>query len=31
MAYETQSWKDGKDGGTPITAARLNHIEAGVA
>ena len=31
MAYEAQSWKDGKGGGTPITAARLNHIEAGIA
>lgn len=31
MAYEPQEWKDGKSGGTPITAARLNHIEQGVA
>lgn len=31
MAYVKQSWKDGKGGGTPITAARLNHIEDGVA
>lgn len=30
MAYEKQSWKDGKDGGTPISAARLNHIEDGI-
>lgn len=31
MAYVKQSWKDGKDGGTPISAARLNHIEDGIA
>ncbi|MGJ8525184.1 hypothetical protein LMG33818_000892 [Halomonadaceae bacterium LMG 33818] len=30
MAYEQQTWKDGKDGGTPITADRLNHMEAGI-
>jgi hypothetical protein len=31
MAYVKQSWKDGKEGGTPITAARLSHIEDGIA
>lgn len=31
MAYEKQEWKDGKDGDTPITADRLNHIEDGIA
>ena len=30
MAYEAQTWVDGVDGGTPITADALNHIEAGV-
>lgn len=30
MAYEPQEWADGAEGGTPITAARLNHIEQGV-
>lgn len=31
MAYEKQVWKNGEDGGTPITAERLNHIEQGIA
>ncbi|SJM61363.1 hypothetical protein [Gulosibacter sp. 10] len=31
MAYEPQTWADGEDGGTPITADRLNHIEQGIA
>lgn len=31
MAYEKQEWKDGEEGGTPITAERLNHIEDGIA
>lgn len=31
MAYEKQKWENGKDGGTPITAERLNHIEDGIA
>ncbi|WP_166905920.1 hypothetical protein [Mycobacterium sp. DL440] len=31
MAYSKQTWADGSGGGTPITAARLNHIEDGVA
>lgn len=31
MAYEKQTWADGEEGNTPITAARLNHIEDGVA
>lgn len=30
MAYTPFEWADGKEGGTPITAERLNHIEAGV-
>lgn len=30
MAYEPQTWADGEEGGTPITAAALNHLEAGV-
>ena len=29
--YTKQDWKDGTDGGTPITAARLAHIEDGIA
>lgn len=31
MAYEKQTWKNGKDGGTPVSADRLNHIEEGIA
>lgn len=31
MAYEKQVWKDGEEGETPITADRLNHMEAGIA
>ena len=31
MAYEIQTWVDGADGGTPISAERLNHMEAGIA
>ena len=31
MAYTPFTWQDGASGGTPITAARLNHIEAGIA
>lgn len=31
MAYEPQEWEDGVSGGTPINAARLNHMEAGIA
>lgn len=30
MAYTPQGWADGSSGGTPITAARLTHIEDGV-
>ena len=30
MAYETQTWADGEDGGTPITAEALNHMEDGI-
>ena len=28
MAFEPDKWADGRDGGTPITAAELNRIEA---
>ena len=31
MAYSPYEWADGEAGGTPITAARLNHIENGIA
>ena len=31
MTYEPYVWKDGEAGGTPITAARLNIIEQGIA
>lgn len=31
MAYTPFEWADGEEGGTPITAERLNHIEAGIA
>lgn len=31
MAYEKQEWKNGEEGGTPITAERLNHIETGIS
>lgn len=31
MSYEPQVWQDGPGGGTPISAARLNHLEQGVA
>ena len=31
MAYEPTTWKDGEDGKTPITAARLNNMETGIA
>lgn len=30
MVYSKQSWSDTAAGGTPITAARLNHMEAGI-
>lgn len=30
MAYKKQEWENGKDGNTPITADRLNHIENGI-
>lgn len=30
MGYTAQTWVDGAAGGTPISAARLNHIEAGL-
>ena len=28
MAFEPDKWADGSEGGTPITAAELNRIEA---
>lgn len=31
MAYTPYTWQNGEDGGTPITAAQLNHIENGIA
>jgi len=31
MAYTRQTWQDGASGGTPLSAARLNTIEAGLA
>lgn len=31
MAYEPYQWANGVEGGTPITAERLNHIEQGIA
>lgn len=31
MPYSKQIWRDGQIGETPITAARLNHIEQGIA
>ena len=31
MAYDPYEWHDGEEGGTPITAERLNHIEQGIA
>ena len=31
MAYTPQTWADGEDGGTPITAAALTHMETGIA
>src|SRR5690606_41003666 len=27
VAYSKQTWTNGPDGGTPLSAARLNHIE----
>ena len=31
MAYQAQRWVSGPAGGTPLSAARLNHIEDGIA
>ena len=31
LAYTPTTWADGADGGTAITAARLNNIEQGVS
>lgn len=30
MAYTKQTWANGKAGGTPLSATRLNHIEDGI-
>lgn len=30
MSYTKQTWRDQESGGTPITADRLNHMEAGI-
>lgn len=30
MPYEPKTWKDGPEGGTPIVAEALNHIEEGI-
>lgn len=30
MPYSPQTWSDGSGGGTPLSAARLTHIETGV-
>lgn len=30
MAYTPKEWVDGEAGGTPITAAELNRMEAGI-
>lgn len=30
ISYTPTTWADGADGGTPITAARLNNIEQGI-
>ncbi|GAA1453463.1 hypothetical protein JOF45_000415 [Nesterenkonia lacusekhoensis] len=31
MAYVPYTWADGEEGGTPITAERLNSLEQGIA
>jgi hypothetical protein len=31
MAYVLQTWRDYPSGGTPISAAALNHMERGIA
>lgn len=31
MNYSKQTWVDGPDGGTPLTSARLNYMEDGIA
>lgn len=31
MAYTEQEWADGAAGGTPLSAERLNHMEAGIS
>ena len=30
MSYDRQSWVDGESGGTPLSAARLAHMETGI-
>lgn len=31
MSYTKQTWTDGTAGGTPVSSARLNYIESGIA
>lgn len=31
MTYTIQDWNDGAEGGTPVSAERLTHIEGGIA
>lgn len=31
MVYSKQTWVDGANGGTPLSAARFNHMEDGIA
>ncbi|QGF20264.1 hypothetical protein SEA_SIXAMA_85 [Gordonia phage Sixama] len=31
MSYNKQTWNNGSEGGTPLNAARLNHLETGVS
>lgn len=30
MAYQKQTWNDNPGGNTPLSAARLNHMEDGI-
>lgn len=30
MPYTPQTWADGPEGGTPLSATRLNHMESGI-
>jgi len=31
MAYTRINWQDGPSGGTPLSAANLNHMDQGIA